>query len=354
MACVDCFNGCGDPTSDKCVKYTGENIPLFDICKGDPLSKLNDAIVEALLSALDGTGIILKDVTLDNAPSLLTVFKAKSKTLVNLVQLLIDNQQTLKNLIDSIKPPAVSFNTACLTGLPANPTPNQILASTVNLLCGYKTIIDVIPTTYVKLSDLPTLVKEITYVAPDNDDGSGNTVPQEKDKMLKFVAYEYYGSLSNFDSVGKGLASAGYDKIFLCNGLNGTPDKRGRVTVGAVKNVPGGTLDSVVNPNSSVNSPANVNYGIGDKVGENFHTLLVKELPAHTHTIVDPGHTHEIATSKDDASGGGQASVGANTPEGQLFTQVAKTNITIGSTGNGVAVSIRQPSIAAAYIMYIP
>jgi len=354
MACKDCFNNCGDPLPDKCVKYTGEDIPLFDICKGDPLSLLNKAIIDNLIAALNGTGIVLKDVTLDNAPFLLTIFKAKEKNLVNLVQLLIDTQQTLKNLVDAAKPPAVSFNTACLTGLPANPTSNQILASAVNLLCYHKSIIDALPTTYVKLNDLPTLVKEITYVAPENPDGSGNNIPQEKEKMLKNVAYEYWGSLANFDSTGAGLASVGYDRVFLCNGLHGTPDKRGRVTVGAVRNVPGAALDGVVNPNAAVNSTANVNYGVGDKNGENFHKLSVPELPSHTHSVVDPGHFHGIDTSKDDANGGGKASVGNNDTEGELNTRPSLTNITLGSTGNGVPISVRQPSIAALWMMYIP
>ena len=48
--------------------------------------------------------------------------------------------------------------------------------------------------------------------------------------MVPYTVVEYYGPLTYFDNTGAGQGD--WDRIFLCNGLNGTPDKRGRVAVG--------------------------------------------------------------------------------------------------------------------------
>ena len=37
MSCSNCFNGCAEITSDKCVKYTGADIPALGISYGDTL-----------------------------------------------------------------------------------------------------------------------------------------------------------------------------------------------------------------------------------------------------------------------------------------------------------------------------
>ena len=59
MSCKDCFNGCVETTSDKCVKYTGPDVPELGIETGDSLAVVEAAIIENLISVLDGTGIIL-------------------------------------------------------------------------------------------------------------------------------------------------------------------------------------------------------------------------------------------------------------------------------------------------------
>lgn len=349
MPCKDCFNNCGDQKApDRCIEYTGPDIELFGICTGDPLSKLNEAIIEKLESALDGTGISVEDVTLQNAPWLIPILGAKSKTLVNLIQLLVDSSQTLRDLIEDLESTPTIFSTECLTGLPANPTSDQVLQASLKTLCQLKTTVAAIPSTYVKISDLTTLVNQIITSGPSS------SIPDFKNRMVPYAVYPYEGSLSNFDNTGKGLSSAGFDKIYLCNGLNGTKDYRGRVVVGAIKNVPGATLDAAVDPNSAVNSPASVNYTQGDKFGENFHKQTVSELAAHSHNVVDNGHAHGIATSKDDANGGGKASVGNNTAEGSLNTAASSSNVTIASTGVGTPFNVRQPSIATHFIIHIP
>ena len=56
--CSNCYNGCTEITSDKCVKYTGVDVPVLGIQKGDSLSYVEQALITFLSSTLDGTGII--------------------------------------------------------------------------------------------------------------------------------------------------------------------------------------------------------------------------------------------------------------------------------------------------------
>lgn len=55
--CETCDNGCLDPISDKCVKYSGENIPFLGILKGDNLFKVEKKITDYLSTLSNGTSI---------------------------------------------------------------------------------------------------------------------------------------------------------------------------------------------------------------------------------------------------------------------------------------------------------
>ena len=83
------------------------------------------------------------------------------------------------------------------------------------------------------------------------------------------------------------------ENIYLCNGLNGTPDKRGRVPVGAIQLVPGGTPDPAVNPASD--PLFNYDYAVGNIYGANSITLSSTQIPAHTHTTVSTSTCHFIS-----------------------------------------------------------
>ena len=56
--CSNCYNGCTEITSDKCVKYTGVDVPVLGIKNGDSLSYVEQSIIGFLSSTLDGTGIL--------------------------------------------------------------------------------------------------------------------------------------------------------------------------------------------------------------------------------------------------------------------------------------------------------
>lgn len=348
MACPDCFKNCAYYITDNCVEYTGEDIPLLGICTGDQLSKIERIIIEKLLGILDGTGLTLSDVTMDNCPFIIGLFGSQEKTLSNILNTLVQATCTLRSLITSISPDPFAFDTVCLTGLPANPNRDQILQAALILLCSIKTTVDAIPSTYVKLTDLNSLVTNIVNNIV-NPGGGGTTPPgATAAKLLPYVAYEYYGSLANFDNTGKGIAVLGFDKVYLCNGAYGTPDKRGRVAVGAIRNVPGASLDPAVDP---LVNPLNPNWNLNDKGGTNFETLTIPQIPAHTHGITDPGHKHEFEGVVVDGRGGDGSKMSTPaTKEGYSAT----TGITINSTGGGQPHNNIQPTIAANYIMYIP
>jgi microcystin-dependent protein len=103
--------------------------------------------------------------------------------------------------------------------------------------------------------------------------------------------------------------------------------------------------------------PIGANGNLGTTGGNSTVTLTENELPEHTHTVNDPGHTHETS--------GTLLTTGSNTPasldntpnEPDLFGTVSTqstsntTGITIDSTGNGEAFSILNPYVSVNYII---
>jgi microcystin-dependent protein len=360
MACKDCLSNCPEIFPDRCVQYTGPEIPLLGICPGDPLSKVEESIINELLGLLDGTGITPADVTID-CDFLEDIIGVSSPTLSNILQMLITASCTLRELIAAIEDQIADntiFNTACLTSLPTSPTRDDILQAAVNLICSIKTTVDAIPTTYVKNSDLTNLVTQIV----NNINGGGGTVVQNNTKMVPYTVVAYFGPLSNFDAQGIGVASLGFSKIYLCNGANGTPDLRGRVIVGAIRNVPGSTLDAAVDPAVNANSP---NWALNDKAGTTTVTLTTSQMPSHNHGYDDPGHKHNILgimggdnsdnNNVDRFAGGDKPNDQTGfhfTNNGACVSQTTGINI-LNQGGNQPHNNI-QPSLGGYYIMYIP
>lgn len=355
--CRDCLQNCELTLQDKCVQYTGPDIPELGICQGDTLSQLEAAIVERLLSLSDGTGITLSDLVTSGCDFMEDQLGVLPKTLQNVLQILWTTGCTLKEMIDEINEEIADntvFNTACLTGLPSNPSRDDILQAAITLLCTIKTTVDAIPTTYVQLTDLTTLVTQIFNTL------SGSA--QFNSRMVPYAAVPYFGPLSNFDAGGIGVSALGFAKIYLCNGQNGTPDLRGRTVVGAIRNVPGLSLDTAVDPALSTFNP---NWEVSMKFGETAHTLTSPETPVHTHTVNDPGHKHNIfGQTGGDNNDNNNTTRFAGGDKGQnesgfFFTntqacQTATTGITVNSAGGGQPHNTIQPSMGANYIMYIP
>jgi len=378
MSCSNCFNGCAEIVSDQCVRYTGIDIPVLGIKNGDSLSFVEQALITFLTSTLDGSGIkpdisstIICNLVKDYLPTcgdltvvdFLTALIKATCDLQEQVDLIVADIVVINNQLDVIEG---DYDVNCLTGVTAGSGTHAVLQATLDALCAF--IVDV-ETNYVLLADFNTLVADYLAGLP-----SSTLVSQ---KMVPYVAYEYYGSLTQFDATGKGIGD--WDKIYLCNGLNGTPDRRGVVAVGAISSVPGGPLPSATNPASS---PFNPNYAFaGPIVGSNSVTLNANQIPSHVHdnTLVftNPDHTHFTFTANSLVSGAaiitsttspayqltGAADfsynmVGNNVTPTIGLTSPSKSALTITLTnvvaGGNQAHANNQPAIAAYYIMYRP
>jgi hypothetical protein len=45
MPCSNCYNGCTEIVSDKCVKYTGLDVPALGIQNGDSLNFIEASLI---------------------------------------------------------------------------------------------------------------------------------------------------------------------------------------------------------------------------------------------------------------------------------------------------------------------
>jgi len=368
-SCDACYNGCVSVTPDACVRYTGlDSIPL-DIQTGDNLKLVLTNIIDNLVPLLTGEGdkVLLIDAircalinTYLPSPTIPSIWTS-AQIFEALVKSVCELQSEIDigvGLIFDIEAP---YTTDCLTVVPGNSITHQTLQATIDKLCLVSANLDAFEiyadVTYVKLADLNALIA--AYLS------SQLPSTQQYVKMIPYAVIEYYGPLTNFDGTGAGISALGWDKVYLCNGSNGTPDKRGRVGVGAIFDVPGGPLSSAVNPIYA----GNPNYDLGDLVGANTVGLNVSQLPSHTHTatssassaVTDPGHTHYAGHTPDQWGGSGTIGITTNSPQNVLTTS-SYTNITVattvnvsnGNTGSGENHANIQPVIAAYYIMYIP
>jgi len=357
--------------SDECVRYTGINYEALGVETGDNLVSVEQAIMNALVPLLTGTGDAIT-LSAGDVCALVTGYLTAGLThtsrewIIALSKGECDLQAQIVAIDNTLAILNANYTIGCLTGVTASSDTHDILQAVITKLCT--TVADLaaltldVDTNYVKLSDLDALIA--AYLASQGGGGSN----QQYLKMVPYVAYEYYGSLTNFDGTGAGLNSAGFYKVYLCNGLNGTPDKRGRVAVGAIQNVPpiGVGLDAAVNPAN----PGNPNYAVFNTAGANTVTLITSQIPSHSHsavanstgTISPNPHSHSYnsqitETTVSGLSGGahplGNSPTSSNTSTVNLTVDVS-TSVTVSNTGSGAAHANIQPVIAAYYIMYIP
>ena len=154
--------------------------------------------------------------------------------------------------------------------------------------------------------------------------------------------------------VGQAISRTTYASLFALVGTTygpgdgsttfSLPDKTGRVS--AMKESSASRLTSTYFGGLSTS--------LGAVGGLDSHTLTTSEIPSHTHSITDPGHTHTTNGNflkqglvGSDYQGGsflGSAPVGVNT---------ATTGISVNNTGGGGAHSIVQPTIICNYIIRI-
>lgn len=390
MSCESCYNGCVETVSDQCVRYTGlDSIPL-DIASGDNLQTVLQNIIDGLVPLFSGTG---DKITLSSAircaiingylPATSTPNQWTSEQIFQaLTKVVCDLQTQISVVAADIATLNSNYTIGCLTGVTASSDTHDIVQAIITKLCATASSLTAlaldVDTNYVKLADLDALIA--AYLASQTGSGSN----QQYLKMVPYVAYEYYGPLTNFDGTGAGITANGFYKVYLCNGLNGTPDKRGRVAVGAIANVPpvGVGLDAAVNPAN----PGNPNYAVYNTAGANTVTLITAQIPSHSHSasVVASGsvdnHTHVIMGGGGPGSGNvptstqvmsNETAQGGNSSYKMLSANVQSHNsgitsasgagpvslsiaVTNSNAGSGESHANIQPVIAAYYIMYIP
>lgn len=374
MSCSNCFSGCVEITSDKCVRYTGEDISELGISNGDSLLSVEQKIIQYLVSALDGTGIepnvspsVLCDIIQSNLPAVGPF--TLNDYLTGLIKALCeidDKVTTLEN-----ENPNTEYTLECLT-VSDNTNTHDVLQAVITKLCAVETDLDsfisLVDATYVKISDINTYIAN--YLSTDP---SANLI---SNRMAPYAITAYAGPLTNFDASGAGVGN--WNKIYLCNGNNGTLDLRGRVLVGATAGMGGGTMSSAVDPAVSGN-PA---YTLGSTTGDNSVVLTEGQIPSHSHiatttAVLSPDtHSHLMvslgsANTTDPPTATNQVrqsySTGGNLGYAMRGTSDAATRGLTGEVTQTVSVSVSnadtggnqghqnyQPGTGVYYIIYIP
>jgi microcystin-dependent protein len=375
MSCSNCYNGCTQITSDQCIKYTGIDVPVLGIKTGDSLSYVEQALIEFLVSTLDGSGIVItlnstvycQIVTkyLPTCGDITTpvLFEALVKAACDL-QTQIDNiNQSVSTLNTSVENIEAQYKVECLTGVTATSGTHDILQAVISTLC--QVILDL---------DNYVLESEINQIISDY---LSSNVPTSNvsEKMVPFVAVPYFGAISgNFDTSGAGIVGTIWEKIYLCNGQNQTPDLRGRALIGVTTGMGGTPMSSVVDPAVG----GNPNYILNGTNGANFVTLDKNQMPLHSHPgssinveLEEVPHTHNIQYSKYNERGTFDSPIGsvvgikpnfiAYVPTATGITETALSGVTvktqtvtIASEGGNGAHPNFQPGIGCYYIMYIP
>ena len=367
MGCNNCFGGCVDIISDQCVKYTGPSIELLDIENGDSLAVVELAITDYLLTVMDGTGI---NIVIEEAEVCALVHKYLNtehdrnlvEVLTALVQCVCDLQEQIDAVVADIATLNDDYDVDCLEALESitdSTDTHDVLQAVINQLC--KSISDITALTsslssYEKHDDLDTDIA--AYIA-------ANTSTKYYNRMVPYTVVEYYGDLiGKFDADGAGIVGTDWEQIHLCNGKDGTPDKRGRIPVGVV-DMAGMTTDPVVAPNGTTNPTYTVNTKYD---GANAVQLQIAEMPSHNHdttVILTPnphGHRFELRENGtgDSVSVPNYPAVTANS-EGYIqsgWANVEALELTLeivnpykggGGTHNNI-----PPVLACYYIMYIP
>lgn len=360
--CSNCYTGCTNIITDKCVKYTGVANETLGIQNGDSINYVTSTLMCWVTANANGTGIKY-ELAAEDMCTITTQYLTDCTdiTVIDITRALskaiCDLDTTTTTLVeDWAALEAVYTIPACIT-VDADAGTHAILQAALTEICVNADAITAtnldLTTNYVAIADIDTYIAD--WVAANIDAGGTGFAT----KMVPFTVVEYYGSLTFFDATGAGTGD--WVNIYLCNGNNGTPDKRGRVPIGTTSGMGGGAFNPAVDPGISGN-PTYSLYSVG---GANTITLTAAQLPSHTHTgttSTDGSHTHtytqytldqEVATT-----GSGVRSLdNADTQSGAFVTSSAGLHshtFTTSASGGGDSHSNIQPVLACHYIMYIP
>ena len=376
--CSNCYSNCAEIISDKCVKYTGLEIPALEIENGDSINFVISKMAQFFSQVLDGSAI-----QYEIAPeNLCEILSSKFEDCEVITQVKISNvfaaticelDARLTALEDAQTLLNSNYIPRCITGINGTEGTKPILQATIDYLCELSTAFDAlkldVETNYVLISDLDTYIGN--YLAQIGDDEDPLLQLKPKDKMVPFSVVEYYGPLNVFDATGAGTGE--WEQVYLCNGNNGTPDKRGRIAVGTTEEMGGGLYPPATDPAIT----GNPSYVLLGTTGSNFVTLTTSEIPSHTHpgtTLSAGDHTHFLTSDGNsgqsltdpdltlDQNWSGNTSRSYTLKGNNLEANSAITSnegnhnhvLQIGSTGGNNSHNNIPPVLACHYIMHIP
>lgn len=366
--CNNCFNGCTETISDQCIRYTGIDVPELGISTGDPLSVIEQSLATFLVSALNGSGIKinLSDIEVCTLVqqylptcgeiSIADISKA-------LIQTSCDIQDQINDINSTLDTLNADYTVDCLSGVTSSSDTHAILQATITKLCSVNSSVTSINS---QLSQFVTLGSLCDAVSNCINDSATNLA---SNKMIPYSPIPYYGSITDYPNIGDSFSATGagigyWNRVFLCNGQNDTPDLRGRVVVGAT-NTPS-TKDFPTQTDPSI--PGNPTYTYQSATnGTNTVQLTLPQIPEHNHagstatTIISPNpHSHSytertIWTNSVNNGGNGQQPTNSYTDKTTGSVNLtATTTLTILPQGQNEAHSNVQPGFALYYIMYIP
>ena len=228
--CSNCYNGCTEIVSDRCIKYTGIDVPVLGIQTGDSLSFVEQSLITFLTSALNGTGInpiidpqIICNLVQANLPT------CGDLSLNDMLTAIIKSTCDLQEQVDIIAADLAILNAdysiGCLSGVTASSDTHAIVQAVINKVCQLGVDLTALSlelhNQYVPIASSPGHPGVNDYIAAYLSTVSGITT-NYYNRMVPYVVETYYGSISGFSVTGVG--SGVWQKIYLCNGLNGTPN----------------------------------------------------------------------------------------------------------------------------------
>lgn len=180
-------------------------------------------------------------------------------------------------------------------------------------------------------------------------------------RFVKGMMIEWYGDVSNtFDSQGTGVIGGIMEGWQICNGLNGSPDRRGLLSMMTTE-VPNNGANDI---SSDISNKLRVNSSRYQTLGKSELTIIKANLPDYQLTVNDAGHSHTFKVYGSDSdswrqSGGSgrpltriQDYATASTgPNQNVSTNSQTTGITVNLGGSSDPVQLLNPVFATVIIM---